>query len=121
MRQAVHTGPLLGDGAHDAPHQFLERDEVAFEFGEHIDRPNPGAGLDPRIEVGDQSDCRIADLEFRARTASGWPVMLISENPCLAYHWLSARVENLGPSITTMVPPSTTPGTPVATARRSGQ
>ena len=36
--------------------------------------------------------------------------MFTSVNPWLANHRLSARVENRGPWITTMVPPSTTPG-----------
>jgi hypothetical protein len=34
--------------------------------------------------------------------------MLTSDHPCAAYQRDSARVENLGPSITTIVPPSTT-------------
>src|SRR6478672_7120064 len=42
--------------------------------------------------------------------------MLIRVKPCWAYHWLSARVENRGPSMTTMVPPSTTLGRPDAAA-----
>ena len=47
--------------------------------------------------------------------------MLTSVKPWRANHWLSARVENRGPWITTMVPPSTTPGRPAAAARSSGQ
>ena len=46
--------------------------------------------------------------------------MLISVKPWLANHRLSARVENRGPWITTIVPPSTTPGANAA-ARNVGQ
>ena len=47
--------------------------------------------------------------------------MLTRVKPCRANHWLSARVENRGPWITTMVPPSTTPGSSVTAARSVGQ
>src|ERR1700747_1837390 len=47
--------------------------------------------------------------------------MLIRPNPAEANHRLSARVENRGPWITTMVPPSTTSGRPVTAARKVGQ
>ena len=47
--------------------------------------------------------------------------MLTNVKPWLANHRLSARVENLGPWITTMVPPSTTPGSSAAAARSVGQ
>ncbi|CKP22050.1 Uncharacterised protein [Mycobacterium tuberculosis] len=47
--------------------------------------------------------------------------MLTRLHPAAANHWLSARVENRGPWITTMVPPSTTPGRPVTAARSVGQ
>ncbi len=47
--------------------------------------------------------------------------MFTSENPAEANHRLSARVEKRGPWITTMVPPSTTPGRSVTAARSVGQ
>ena len=47
--------------------------------------------------------------------------MLTRVKPAEANHWLSARVENRGPWITTMVPPSTTSGRPVTAARNVGQ
>ena len=47
--------------------------------------------------------------------------MLIRVKPAEANHRLSARVENRGPSMTTIVPPSTTSGSPVAAARSVGQ
>ena len=47
--------------------------------------------------------------------------MLTSVKPWLANHLLSARVENRGPWITTMVPPSITSGRSDAAARSVGQ
>ena len=47
--------------------------------------------------------------------------MFTSVKPWRANHWLSARVENRGPWITTMVPPSITPGRSVTAARSVGQ
>ena len=47
--------------------------------------------------------------------------MLTRVKPAAANHRLSARVENRGPSMTTMVPPSTTPGSPVIAERNVGQ
>ena len=62
----------------------------------------------PRVEVGDQRDGGVADAPARgpapprgARSCSR------ATSPAPAYHCDSARVENRGPSITTMVPPST--------------
>ena len=42
--------------------------------------------------------------------------MLISVPPCAAYHCDSARVENRGPSMTTMVPPRRTSGAAATSA-----
>ena len=52
----------------------------------------------------------------RARTASGCPVMLTSDQPCAAKCRDSARVEKRGPSTTTIVPPSSTESSAAATA-----
>ena len=45
--------------------------------------------------------------------------MLTSDQPWAAWCWDSARVENRGPSITTIVPPAVTSGAAVATASPS--
>src|SRR5207244_12842565 len=44
--------------------------------------------------------------------------MPTTDQPCAACHWDSARVENRGPLITTMVPPATTVSLPTATTVR---
>ena len=45
--------------------------------------------------------------------------MFTSDQPCRAYHWLSARVENLGPSTTTIVPSTTASGAALPATRRN--
>src|SRR5437588_638960 len=47
--------------------------------------------------------------------------MLTRVNPAAANHRLSARGENRGPSMTTIVPPSTTSGSPVTAEPNVGQ
>ena len=52
-------------------HELLERHQVAFELGEHINRPHRASAVDTRIQIGHQSDSRITHFELTGQDRLG--------------------------------------------------
>ena len=63
--------------------------------------------VQPGVEVGHQRDCGVTQLQLAGEHRLGVAGHVHQlDQPCAANHWDSARVENRGPSTTTIAPPS---------------